>query len=90
MEQIKPVPYRMKFERDYFAAKKAMRKSKREMRKALLVGIEAYLELKFGDDGLGFLPAVTAITDTGKLQAILTALRSDITLAEVQQLAAPD
>jgi hypothetical protein len=46
------------------------------MEKALLMGIEVSLEIKFGEEGLKLMPELRALEDHELLEAVLKAIRT--------------
>jgi predicted transposase YdaD len=55
-------------------------------RQEILSGIEVALEIKFGNDGLQLLPAISQILDLERLKAIQIALITGTTLDELRQI----
>ncbi len=59
------------------------------IRKGLCKGIEAFLRVRFGDEGLKLMPEIQAIHEEEKLEAILKALETATSLNEVRRLWPP-
>ncbi len=59
------------------------------MRKALLKGIEAVLDVKFGAEGLKLMPEIQALENHEVLDAVLQSARKATTLEEVRRAWAP-
>ena len=55
-------------------------------RQGLLEGIELGLKLKFGREGLGILPEISALEDVEQLRAILSGLETANTISELRQI----
>ena len=59
------------------------------LRRGLREGIEAMLELRFGEEGLKYMPEIQAIHEEEKLRVILRAARTADKLEDVRQLITP-
>jgi hypothetical protein len=54
--------------------------------KGLRKGIEALLQVRFGDEGLKLMPEISEIHEEERLEAILTALKTAASTAEIRRL----
>ncbi len=59
------------------------------IREGLLEGISLGLKLKFGREGLGVLPEISALQDVEQLRAILAGLETAHTVSELRQIYQP-
>jgi hypothetical protein len=55
------------------------------IRKGLMEGIEALLEVRFGAEGLQVMPEVRAVQDAEKLRALLQTIKTATNLDEVRR-----
>ncbi len=67
------------------ALKKGRREAKRE---GLLGAIEMGLSIKFGDNGLRFLPMIRSFEDISRLESLKELIKATDNLSEIESLVA--